>query len=86
MSWIERVLACDSGRLASGLSSSTRSAPTREALEAWTDPILETLCAGLQPEEIEALREERAAILEFEAGFGRRQAERKAGLPPGGQE
>jgi hypothetical protein len=86
MSWIERVLACDSGRLASGLSSSTRSAPTREALEAWTDPILETLCADLQPEDAEMLREERAAILEFEAGLERHQADRKAGLRPGRQE
>ncbi|MGA2083134.1 MAG: hypothetical protein ABSH53_21345 [Holophaga sp.] len=41
------------------------------------DPTLETLCAGLPPEEAQALREERAGILEFEAGMTRAEAERK---------
>lgn len=85
MTWLEQVLACDPERFASGSSSSTGSAPTREALEAWTDPTLETLCLGLQPEDAEMLREERAAILEFEAGLGRHQAEQKAGMRRGRQ-
>ena len=43
---------------------------------------LEALCAGLLPEDAGALREERAGILEFEAGLSREEAELRAGLPP----
>jgi hypothetical protein len=48
------------------------------------DPRLEALCAGLPDEDVEALREERAAILEHLAGLPRAEAERRAGLgrPP----
>ena len=48
------------------------------------DPQLEALCAGLPVEDAEALREERAAILEHLAGLRRAEAERRAGLgrPP----
>lgn len=45
------------------------------------DPILETLCLGLPPSDAHALREERAGILEFDAGSTRAEAERRAGLP-----
>lgn len=44
------------------------------------DPTLEALCDGLPPEDALDLREERAAILEFEAGFSRTEAEVRAGL------
>ena len=44
------------------------------------DEVLEALCAGLPPEDALALREERAAILEYEAGFTRDEANRRAGL------
>lgn len=48
------------------------------------DPHLEALCAGLPVEDAEALREERAAILEHLAGLPRAEAEAHAGLgrPP----
>lgn len=48
------------------------------------DPHLEALCAGLPVEDAEALREERAAILEHLAGLPRAEAEGRAGLsrPP----
>jgi hypothetical protein len=48
------------------------------------DPHLEALCAGLPVEDAEALREERAAILEHLAGLPRTESERRAGLgrPP----
>lgn len=44
------------------------------------DPALESLCAGLPEEEAQALREERAGILEHESGIPRAEAERRAGL------
>lgn len=55
----------------------------REALIFWLaspDPALEALCAGLTPEDARELREERAAILEFEAGFSRAEAEARASV------
>lgn len=48
------------------------------------DPTLEALCSGLPPEDAQALREERAAILEYEAGLSREEAERRAGLANAG--
>lgn len=45
-----------------------------------SDPHLEALCAGLPAQDAEALREERAAILEHLAGLPRADAERRAGL------
>lgn len=53
----------------------------REALVLWLaspDPALEALCAGLPLEDARDLREERAAILEFEAAFTRAEAEARA--------
>lgn len=44
------------------------------------DPTLEAFCSGLPSEDAQMLREERAAILEYEAGFTREEAERRAGL------
>jgi hypothetical protein len=44
-----------------------------------TDPTLEALSSGLPPEDARALREERAAILEHEAGFTKEEAEHRAG-------
>ena len=44
------------------------------------DPAMEALCTALPPADAWELREERAAILEFEAGFTRAEAERRAGL------
>ncbi|WP_005036558.1 hypothetical protein [Holophaga foetida] len=46
------------------------------------DPTLEALCSGLPPEDAQELREERAAILEHEAGLPRAEAERRAGIAP----
>ncbi len=46
------------------------------------DPTLEALCAGLPPQDARALRQERAAILEYEAGFTRAEAERRPGSGP----
>lgn len=50
------------------------------------DVALEDLCAGLPEEEALALREERAGVLEFLAGFSRAEAERRAGLRMVGQD
>jgi len=69
MNWLDRFLSRDMGALAV--------APP----PAPSDEVLETLCAGLPPDDARELREERAAILEFEAGFTRGAAERLAGLP-----
>lgn len=44
------------------------------------DAFLDALCSGLPDEEAQALREERAAILEYEAGIPRVDAERFAGI------
>ena len=44
------------------------------------DEVLDVLCAGLPPQDAQDLREERAGILEYEAGFTRAVAERMAGL------
>jgi len=53
------------------------------------DPTLEALCAGLPEEEAQALREERAGILEYLAGFPRSEAEAVAKVgaraPPSGE-
>lgn len=45
-----------------------------------SDPYLEVLCAGLPARDAEALREERAAILEHLAGLPRAESERRSGL------
>ena len=45
------------------------------------DLVLLTMCAILPPEDAQDLRQERAAILEYEAGFPRVVAECLAGLP-----
>lgn len=60
----------------------------RAILVAWRVPLLgflmdtelEALCAGADPEDAAYLRQERAAILEHQAGLPRDQAERQAGL------
>jgi len=44
------------------------------------DLVLVALGAGLPPEDARDLREERAAILEFDAGMPRTEAERLAGI------
>ena len=44
------------------------------------DKYLEELCTKLSPEEAYSLRIERAAILEYQAGCTRKQAEQLAGL------
>ncbi len=50
------------------------------------DSVLEALCAGLPLEDSQELREERAAILEYQAGFSREEAELRAnGTHPHGQ-
>lgn len=45
------------------------------------DTTLEALCPGVDPEEAAYLREERAGVLEHEAGLGRVEAELRAGMP-----
>ena len=44
------------------------------------DFVLEIICTGLPYDEAQALREERAAILEYCGGFSRPEAERRAGM------
>jgi len=61
-----------------------------ELLKTWKAPIialvedctLEALCSSLPQEEAQELREERAAIMEHEAGLSRAEAERRAGIAP----
>lgn len=52
----------------------------RKTLVGTLDLTLEALCAGLPAGDARALREERAGILEHEAGLPRDQAGRMAGL------
>jgi hypothetical protein len=51
-----------------------------ELLGLLRDTTLEAQCAGVDPEEAEYLRQERAAILEHEAGLSSAEAELRAGL------
>ena len=44
------------------------------------DPVLEALCDDLDPEDAQALRDERAGILEYQAGFNREDSEAVSGL------
>ncbi len=67
MTWLDRFLARPSRMTPGGVSI-----PLDEHLEA--------LCAALPPDDALALREERAAILEHQAGFTREEAECRAGV------
>jgi hypothetical protein len=75
MTWLDRLI--DEGGLRSSLSG---------RLEGWHlkrdpwDPTLEALCAALPVEDAQALRAERAGILEHEAGLSRMEAEARAGM------
>lgn len=51
-----------------------------ELLALVADEALEALCALADPEEAAYLREERAAILEFDGGLSRLEAELRAGM------
>ncbi len=51
-----------------------------ELLALVSDEALETLCSGADAEEAEYLREERAAILEFDGGLSRLETELRAGM------
>ena len=51
-----------------------------ELLALVSDDAMEALCAGADPEDADYLRQERAAILEFEGGLCRLEAELRAGL------
>lgn len=53
-----------------------------ELLAHLTDAALESQCALMDPHEAIQLREERAAILEHEAGMHKLEAELRAGLHP----
>lgn len=60
-------------------------APAANWLDRWLstpppDPFLARLCLDLPHDEAQALREERAGILEHEAGFTREEAEARAGI------
>lgn len=66
MTWLDRFLSEEPGPM--------------PRMEPTPDPTLEALCSGLPPEDAQALREERAAILEHEAGLTRTEAERRAGI------
>ena len=48
------------------------------------DPTLKALCEGLPPLDALALRDERAGILEHQAGLSRMEAEAQAGIPTSG--
>jgi len=67
MKWLDRFLA--------------RPSPiTPEGMSIPLDEHLEALCAALPPDDALDLREERAAILEFEGGYTRSGAEARSGL------
>ncbi|WLT31125.1 hypothetical protein [Geothrix sp. PMB-07] len=51
-----------------------------ELIHLVEDEALEALCAAVDPEEAADIREERAAVLEFEGGLSRMEAELRAGL------
>lgn len=67
MTWLDRFLARPSQITPGGVSMPF-------------DDHLEALCAALPPDDALALREERAGILEHQAGFTPEEAERRAGL------
>ena len=71
MTWLDHLLSEDAGGTASTPS------PAVEARSLF-DPTLEALCSGLPQEDAQALREERAAILEHQAGMSREEAEHRA--------
>lgn len=75
MSWLDRFLAEGTGRMVQGVHQVAEPVPVHVF-----DPTLKPLLSGLPPEEAQALRAERAGIIEYEAGFTRAEAERRAGL------
>lgn len=81
MTWLDRLLIEDRGAMISAMVPEVEASPSGDR---WAgplfDPTLEPLCTGLPLEASQELREERAAILEYEAGFSREEAERLAGI------
>lgn len=77
VTWLDRLLVEDRGAMAPEVEAVPR-------CDRWTgplfDPALEPLCSGLPSEEAQALREERAAILEYTGALPRAEAERRAGF------
>lgn len=65
MTWLDRLLVESPGLPVGTVAS---------------DSTLDALSSGLPPEDAQALREERAGILEHQAAHTRREAERRAGL------
>lgn len=83
MTWLDQLLKETPGMVLPDLPPEVEPNP---AGDGWAgplfDPTLEALCAGLPPDDARALRQERAGILEYEAGFTRAEAERRAGSGP----
>jgi len=83
MTWLDQLLKENPGMVVPELPPEVVPGPVGDG---WAgplfDPTLEALCAGLPPGDARDLRQERAAILEHEAGFTQAQAERCAGSGP----
>ena len=81
MTWLDRIMAEGAGRMGQDPAPEEKTTPRSDR---WAGPLfdetLESLSAGLPSDDGRDLREERAAILEFEAGMTREEAERRAGL------
>lgn len=79
MTWLDRLLVEDRAAMVPEMASEVEAVPR---CDRWAgplfDPALEPPCSGLPQEEIQTLREERAGILEFQAGLPRPEAERRA--------
>lgn len=76
MTWLDRLLS-------EGPRPSLAGEDGSELKPAPWDPTLEALCGGLVPQDALALRDERAGILEHQAGLSRAEAERLSGLASG---
>ena len=91
MTWLARLLVEWPGVIVMGqpaveglvVTGAQESAQGAQCAPVHFDPTLEALCVGLPPEDAQALREERAGILEFEAGMTPANAARMAGLHAG---
>ena len=81
MTWLDCLLVEDRGAMIPVLPPELAPVPR---CDGWAgplfDPTLETRGSGLPLEAAQDLREERAAIIEYEAGFSREDAERMAGI------
>ena len=83
MTWLDQLLKETPGMVVPELPPVVDPGPAVDGcIGPLFDPTLEALCSGLPPGDARDLRQERAGILEHEAGFTRAEAERCARSGP----